>query len=274
MRKIILLTFGCLFFTVLNAQTPVCTPDQRYKDSTSVVYPTPFDATLNPKGGIDRPACLGIPYSFVFTLRVPDTFATNALGIPLRLRMDSASIGTTGAISGLPAGITYACNPPNCIFKPKTLGCVVLRGTTTAPIAVYKLSFKLKAFIELFPGGYEINYPDASIAPGEYNLRVVAATDAACRSSSTFDVTEIASMKAAPNPANLATTINIEAVESGDYRFEVTNLVGQSVFNTPLSMQRGLNSFELDTSELPNGIYMYTLSKGNKKLSHKLIVSK
>jgi hypothetical protein len=269
MRKVIFLFLGCFFFTTLNAQTPVCVPDAKYKDSTGYVYPLPFEAALNPKGGIDKPACIGKPYQFVFTLRVPDTVAL----LGSRLRLDSISINPTTGISGLPAGITYSCNPGNCVFKKNTLGCVVLRGTTTAPANTYKLSFTLKAFVELF-GGQEITYPNAALAPGEYNLRVVPATDAACTSSSTFDITEVASMTAAPNPAALSTFIKIDAAESGNYQFEVTNLVGQSVFSTPLSIQRGINALELSTEDMPNGIYIYTLSKGSKKLSEKLIVQK
>jgi hypothetical protein len=269
MRKMILFFLGCSFISALNAQTPVCVPDAKYKDSTGYVYPLPFDATLNPKGGIDKPACIGKPYDFVFTLRVPDTVAL----LGSKLRLDSILVHPTTGISGLPAGITYACNPGNCLFKKNTLGCVILRGTTNAPAATYKLNFTLKAYVELF-GSVDVTYPNASIAPGEYNLRVLAATDVACRSSSTFDLTEVASMSAAPNPAALSTLIKIDAAESGNYQFEVTNLVGQSVFTTPLSIQRGINALELNTEDMPNGVYIYTLSKGNKKLSEKLIVNK
>ena len=58
-----------VFFSVM-AQTPACIPNPLYKDSSSGVYPLPYDATLNPKGGIDKPACIGKPYEYVLTLKI------------------------------------------------------------------------------------------------------------------------------------------------------------------------------------------------------------
>ncbi len=268
MRKIIHLIIGCCFISALSAQTPVCVPNQLYKDSSAGAYPLPFDATTNPKGGIDKPVCIGKPYEFVFTLKVSDTIKT-ALGT---VRLDSVKLATTGAVTGLPVGITYACNPPNCVFPKKTMGCAVLRGTTTSPAGDYDLVINGKAYVELF-GGVDISFPGI-IAAGKYTLKVVAATNSACTTSAVFGVDEIAAMSAAPNPTSLSTLITIESGQTGLYDFSVFNLMGQSVFNTPLSIQAGTNSLTFSTENLPNGVYIYKLSKDNKQLSNKLVVNK
>lgn len=268
MRRILHLIIGCCFVSALSAQTPACVPNQLYKDSSAGAYPLPYDAVTNPKGGIDKPVCIGKPYEFVFTLKVSDTIKT-ALGT---VKLDSVKLATTGAVTGLPAGITYACNPPNCVFVKKTIGCAVLKGTTTSPAGDYDLVINGKAYVELF-GGVDISFPGI-IASGKYTLKVVAATNAACATSSVFGVDEIATMSAAPNPASLSTVITIESAQTGVYNFSVYNLMGQSVFNTPLSIQAGTNSLKLATEDFPKGVYIYKLSKDNKQLSSKLVVNK
>ena len=267
MRKILYLVISCFFITALSAQTPACVPNQLFKDSAAGVYPLPFDSVTRPKGGIDKPACLGKPYEFVFTMKIPDTLRT-ALGV---VKIDKVELATTGAIVGLPAGITYACNPPNCSFLKNTTGCAVLKGTTNAAVGPYDLVINGKAFVDLF-GAIEVSFPGL-LAAGKYTLRVVAANNAACTTASLFSPDEISTIAATPNPASLSTTINIESQQTGVYNFAVYNVVGQSVFSTPLSIQVGTNSLNLSTQDFPNGMYIYKLTKDNKQISNKLIVS-
>jgi hypothetical protein len=268
MRKILHLIIGCCFVSALSAQTPACVPNKLYKDSAAGVYPLPYDEALNPKGGITKPACLGKPYEFVFTIKVSDTISL----LGNRLRLDDVTLATTGAITGLPVGITYACDPPNCTFLKNTTGCAVLKGTTTAPIGNYDLTITGKANVEIF-GAQPVTFPGL-IAPGKYTVGVVAATNAACQTSALLGVDEIAAMSAAPNPANLSTLITIESVQTGLYDFSVYNLMGQSVYHTPLSIEAGINRVKLSTEDLPNGVYIYKLSRDNKQLSSKLVVNK
>jgi Secretion system C-terminal sorting domain len=268
MSKLLHIIIGCFFVSALAAQTPACVPNQLYKDSIAGVYPLPYDAMLNPSGGIPKPACIGKPYEFAFTIKVSDTIKYAGQNIPL----DSVKMATTGAITGLPVGITYACNPPNCTFLKKTMGCALLKGTTTSPAGDYDLVITVKAYVALF-GGVDISFPGA-ISSGKYTLKVVAATNAACATSSIFSADEIATMSASPNPTSLSTTINIESAQTGLFNFAVYNTMGQSVFSTPLSIQTGINSLTLSTEDLPNGVYIYKLSKDNKVLSNKFVVSK
>jgi hypothetical protein len=268
MRKILYLFISCFFITALSAQTPACVPNQLFKDSSVGVYPLPFDAVANPKGGIDKPACIGKPYSFVFTLKISDTLRT-ALGV---VKIDSVKLATTGAVTGLPAGITYACNPPSCNFAKNTTGCAVLRGTTTDAAKDYDLVINGKAYLDVF-GALDVSFPGI-VAAGKYTLKVVAANNAACTTASLFSPDEISTMAATPNPASLSTTINIESQQTGVYNFAVYNVVGQSVFNTPLSIQVGSNSLVINTESFPNGMYIYKLTKDNKQISNKLIVNR
>ena len=145
----ILIAFATFFSFNLKAQAPACTPNQLYKDSSAGVYPLPHDAATNPKGGITTPACIGKPFSFVFTIKA-DSITYSGF----RIGLDSITLTTTGAVAGLPAGLTYACNPPTCVFLPKVLGCAVLTGTVkdTATVKGYSLVITGKAYVGIFGG--------------------------------------------------------------------------------------------------------------------------
>ena len=261
--------------TALNAQTPACTPDIKYKDSTAGPYPRPFDAVNNPKGGIDKPACLGKPYSFTFTIKITDSITVKLFGNTVTLPLDSVVIAKTGGITGMPVGINYACNPPSCAFPKNTLNCVIISGTTATSNAIkdYSLQITGKAYNFLAPGGQEIKFPGPDF-PGEYLVKVLAASDPKCISAVQNLNAEISAMTSSPNPFGLNTRITIESNISGLFQFDVMDLMGKKVFHTPLSIQAGTNSLEFNADNLPNGIYIYSLSKGNKVMSNKFIVNK
>ena len=275
MSKILHILVGCLFITALNAQTPACIPDIKYKDSTAGPYPRPFDAVNNPKGGIDKPACLGKPYSFTFTIKITDSITVKLFGNTVTLPLDSVVIAKTGGITGMPVGINYACNPPSCAFPKNTLNCVIISGTTATSNAIkdYSLQITGKAYNFLAPGGQEIKFPGPDF-PGEYLVKVLAASDPKCISAVQNLNAEISVMTSSPNPFGLNTQITIESNISGLFQFDVMDLMGKNVYHTPLSIRAGTNSLEFNADNLPNGIYIYSLSKGNKVMSNKFIVNK
>lgn len=275
MSKIIHILLGCLFITALNAQTPACTPDQKFKDSTAGPYPRPFDAVNNPNGGIDKVACLGKPYSFTFTIKITDSITVNIFGNNVTLPLDSIVIAKTGGITGMPAGLNYACNPPSCSFPKKSLNCVIITGTTASsnPVKDYQLQITGKAYNFLAPSGQEIKFPGPDF-PGEYKIKVLAANDPKCLTAVENLNTEISLMKSAPNPFCTSTSINIESNVSGVFQFDVTDLTGRVVYHTPLSIQAGFNTLNFNGEDLPNGMYIYSLSKGVKIMSNRFIINR
>jgi Secretion system C-terminal sorting domain len=276
MRKIIHIILGCLFLTALNAQTPACVADVRYKDSAAGPYPLPYVAATNPNGGIDKVACLGKPYTFTFTIKVGDSISVPVLGTTLTLPLDSIVLKKTTGITGLPTGLSYACFPASCVFPKRTLGCAIITGTTATSNALkdYSLQINGQVYTYLTPNGYDVTFP-GSLFPGEYKLKVVAATDAKCTTSSVNDLnSEISSMTTYPNPVSSKAEIRVESNISSTYDFDVYNLVGHRVIHYPLSIQAGSNIMKLNTENLPNGIYIYSLSKGNKLMTNKFVVNK
>jgi hypothetical protein len=275
-----LLTIFCLINTyLLQAQTP-CVPNQLYKDTLAGVYPLPV-TEANPKGGIDKPACIGKSYSFTFTVKLTDTIYALIFGQVRAVPLDSINITKTNAIENMPVGLTYACNPPSCNYPKKTLGCLVISGTPTSvnPVRVYDLFIKGKVFSPLLAGvgildGYDVTFP-GDVAPGKYSISLLANNDPKCTASATPDLSEeIAELSLSPNPFNVSTTISIEAKLSGLFDFDVYDVLGNNVLHRPLSIQAGLNKIDINTESLSNGMYIYALKKGNRISSGKLIVHK
>ena len=271
----LLFVIFCCIFSAIQANAQACQPDNRYRDSLVGVYPSPVTAA-NPNGGIAKPACIGRAFSFTFTVKISDTITVPLLG---KIPLDSLTMATTGAVANLPTGLTYACNPGNCIFRRNTTGCVIIQGIPAATNALrnYSLVISGKAFSSNFifqtgyPNGYPATFP-GDLFPGEYTLRLLANNDPGCVSA-TNDLTEVSNFAAFPNPTNGKTVITIESSVSDKFEFSLTNIMGQRVETRPLSIQVGTNIFEFNTSDLPNGIYLYALSKGSRVVSNKLIVN-
>ena len=189
-----LIFLGILISSFLQlAYSQSCQPDSIYRDSSAGVYPKPI-TPANPNGGIDKIACIGKPYEFVFTVNIPDTLTVP--GIPTLLHLKSAKIDTSGAILNLPEGISYSCNPPNCEFAKQTTGCIILHGTPSnnAIPGIYKPEITLTINTTLFP--VTVKYPGPYF-PGEYLLTLL---DAQCLNSSKDVDKEFANWY--PNPAD------------------------------------------------------------------------
>ena len=270
MKKIILfITCGLLSCIQLNAQDVACQPDQTFADSAQVVSPLPLDPATG-IGGIEAfPACIGEPYELIFSFRVGDSTAINGFAVDL-LR---AELATTGAVEGLPEGVNYFCNPPDCIFADTTLGCIVLRGTPTDGNTVGVTPLIITATVVVDGLGSITETIPGRIFTGEYNLVLNEA--GGCESVSTNDyLAQNISLANIPNPVVAQTTIEMSSDISGDFQFTVFDVVGKQLHSEQIQLTTGYNSFNYDASELEAGMYIYSVSNGTGAISEKMIVSR
>ncbi len=270
MKKIILF-IGCgLFcFLQLNAQDVACQPDQAFADSTQVVSPLPLDPSTG-MGGIEAfPACIGEPYELIFTFRIGDSTSINGFGVDL-LR---AEIATTGGIEGLPEGVNYFCNPPDCIFPDTTLGCIILTGTPTANNTAGVSPLIITATVVVDGLGSITETIPGRIFTGEYNLVLNEA--GGCESVSTNDyLAQNISLGNIPNPVVAQTMIEVSSDISGDFQFNVFDVAGKRLHAEQIQLTTGYNSFNYDASELESGMYIYSVSNGTGAISEKMIVNR
>ncbi len=267
-QKLILFIFCIVSFTALHAQTPACTPDKRYQDSSAGVYPLPHSST-RPNAGITKAACLSTAYNFVFTVKAD---SVNITGIGA-VSVDSITIATTGAIKGLPGGLSYACNPPSCGFKNKVLGCVVIQGTPLATDTLKDYSLEITGKAYVFPFTSTQTFPSATF-PGDYTITLLAKGSAKCNSTPTEDLQNFVNgIKILPNPANEAIHVSFNVQQAGEYFLRVMNVVGVTSVQNKINLTQGANEMSFDVQNLNNGLYFYSITKDNQTFTEKFVVN-
>ncbi|MCC6723885.1 MAG: T9SS type A sorting domain-containing protein [Saprospiraceae bacterium] len=253
------------FASMLAAQN--CNPDLTYADSTAGVYPKPYEPTLTPNGGITECAVIGQPFEFTFTIVINDTLTYSGLSFPL----DSVLVTS---VSGLPQGVNYTCDPPNCHFLGNTIGCAKLSGVPTSgnTPGAYDLLIGGSAYVNgsVFP--LPISFPDANLAPGTYTIHLNASSSDPCAATATKDISKQVSIKTVPNPAQGESQIKINSQISGQFQFQVVDLLGNRIQQRQLNLVFGENTVNLDASELSNGFYLLMLSNERGQVTQKLVV--
>jgi hypothetical protein len=238
-----------------------CTPDPQYADSTGFVFPPPYHPVEEPEGGIPAPACIGAYYEFQWTINTPDTVLFPvAPGFEISVALEHLKLSTSGAISNLPEGINYICNPPDCQFNVGVLGCVLLYGTPTANNAPGSFDLYFTGQLKTKSiGTLNVNFPDPNLYPGNYFLELLSPNDPQCLAS--VNDPRLAGMpsRIIPNPATDWSNLEVEVFQSGPARLEVLDLAGRSQLSRTIDLTEGINQIALDLSELQSGFWFYRL---------------
>ncbi len=266
-RASILIAFALVCFAgQLMGQ---CTPNPIYQDSSVGVYPPPISAET-PNGGINIPACVNEPYAFTLTFKVPPTFEFGGT----ELELFSVTVPTTGAVSPLPEGLTYACNPPSCEFTPDGgLGCLIIQGTPTANNEIKEYDLMITdVVIDNTIGPLTFNFPNEIIpgADGQYLLDLREQGN--CVTSTENVLETFVQVSMAPNPATDWTNLTINSDIEGTFQLEVNNFTGQRIANREIRLIQGENRFELNTAEYAEGLYHVTIQNNEGAISKKLLI--
>ena len=169
-----------------------------------IISPLPFDET-SMTGGIETSACINSPYEHVFTIVIPEEAPVG----PITLGVDSMSIPTTDGLMGLPVGMSYACNPPNCIFQVDEPSCLVIYGTAdeTNDIGDYNLTIDITIFSLIGP--VPLTEPGGQI-PGSYTIVLEDENSPNCFVVGTDDVFATSlDFQNVPNPFSDYTQIQV-----------------------------------------------------------------
>ena len=82
------------------------------------------------------------------------------------------------------------------------------------------------------------------------------------------------SVNVAPNPANTAANITVNAAHNSSAKVSVINTLGQVVYSSNVSLTAGTNTISLDVKEYAVGVYNVVVESDNASVTRKLTVSK
>ena len=264
MKKLLPLLFVVSFATTAFSQ--VCVRDSSILLTGALLSPAYWD-TITKQYNLND-ACVNHPYNQSITINVPSTFS----GIPINF----VSVPTTGAILDLPIGLTYTCDPPNCVFNKSTLACIRIFGTPTIANVPVPDTFdlKIKVTINASPlGVFALDFPEGipNLPNPHYYL---ALKNEQCLVGTYDQNSSLGYVKNAPNPFSNETTITVESIVPGDFQFEVFDLVGQRLHAQLSRLDAGVYEFSFDGSHLPNGSYFYSIGNRDGKVSRRLVVAR
>lgn len=263
--------FLCAFCSALNGFTQTCVFDSTILITGAIVSPEPWSPSapfIN-----TNPACVNDPYLQSITFNVPDSI--QAPGVPIPFAITNIAIPTSGALTGLPAGLTYLCTPPNCVFPKNTLGCLLIYGTpnnTNIAPDTTELSVTVNVTSSSFPFPIPIQFP-GTIAP-DSKFFIILKEQGQCISSTTDLGRQIAQIKSAPNPFSNQTIITVTALVNDQFQFELFNITGQRVLADQMQLFQGENQYTLDAGNLPNGAYYFVIGNGTGRAAHRVIISR
>lgn len=242
--KKLLLVISIVGFGLTNA-TAQCTPDitapaPNYADSTFGAWP---DTVIN-----FAAATVGVPYTQELQFKVP----TDAGVVVAALAGNPITSFTVDDVTGLPAGLSYACNIASCVFNGGTVGCALISGTCTTP-GTYSISIDVTGSISVF--GFPTTAPYQFVG---YKIIVGQA-----------GVVEaiINPISIHPNPATNEITLDGLNAQMKITAVNIKNMEGKLMKNVPVtssSMTVSLDGFE-------SGVYFVEVSHAGGNATLKFI---
>ena len=267
MKKTLTILFTLFCTLSLAAQFPMCNRDSVILGTDSLVWPLPYTSAA-PNFNLNE-ACIDHPYNQSLTINVPNTITTSNVTFPVT----SIDIATFNAIRDLPIGLTYACDPPNCVFLANTLGCIVLYGTpTSANTAPDTFDLVISGVVQtIIPIPLSNLLAELSDPDAHYYLTL---NTPECLVGNYELGKQFTLLKNAPNPFGNQTLITAESLVAGDFQFEVFDLLGQRLYLQKLRLETGRNEFTFDAGELANGAYFYSLGSREGKAIRRMIIAR
>ena len=263
MRKILLLATLFTSFCFTQGIAQVCNP---LPIPIAGVYPNPLiDATL-PSGEV------GTAYSTAITIIVAgDTTIdlSDIIGFPVPPIQANIASQRVNGMSDLPPGLSYACNPSDCMVMGDSSGCVAITGTPTmagnyAPNMDTEIGVVVPQSTPVI-GGDTIFLPIPGLT---YDLEITDPTV----SIDDINEDEVALLDFGPNPFNSTTKIHYATAKPGMVSFTVRDLNGKSMYEYSYRATTGENVLEFDRQGMASGIYFATISNGQSAATLKLVI--
>ena len=253
MIKKLLFSFALLTAFGLTKSQAQCIPDISCIPGSTAYGICPDSATGMAIGTV------GVPYTQVMSVKVPAD--PSSFGAPAGTGLTSIEII---GVDSLAPGLTYACVPSSCDFPAPSNGCVLISGT---PTVVWNKVIVVKGLGHLtlpilgtpFTQGID-NTQYRSIVLGPASV-------------SSLDLTKFDVDQNSPNPFSESAEIRFSSVDNSNADFKVFNMLGAIIYNKNFKTSKGLNSIKIEANSFAPGVYIYSITSGDKTITKRMIVA-
>lgn len=205
-----------------------CTPGANFSDSLFGAWP---DTTENLPG-----AAANVPYTTTLNFKVP----LNASDVVDGLNGTIQNF-VVNNVTGLPAGLSYACNTSNCTFNGGSTGCAQISGTPTI-LGSYPVTIEVTGNINI---GFGIIVPAPYVFTG---YRIVVGTAGI---EGVFE----GNLTLVPNPVQ--ENLSINGLNSTD-EIAIYSIAGELLIS---QKGNGSSTMDVNCAELTKGIYILKCSR-------------
>jgi hypothetical protein len=218
-------------------------------------------------------ATINVPYEEVIFVKAPTSAADIDETLPDIVAIDSLRLDDvlldngTGFVSLNSVGLYLTCNnngdsPNPCVFLPGNAYCGDIAGTPTVA-GEFPVKIAVTGFLDFFgPQAIPYEFEGYTLIVNGGNISV----------SETVAVQALTVGQNSPNPAVDVTNIQYELTVPSEVEVVVINLVGTQVYSKKAMGKKGVNNFRLDTSDLESGVYLYSVTAGEKKFTRRMLV--
>jgi len=136
----------------------------------------------------------------------------------------------------------------------------------------FAIADSLSYFLESKNGKvYQVQFTDfGGFMTGKANFRYRAVSNPLSVSKTNF----IGEPSLYPNPAQNSTTVLFKSLKASDLKLTITGLTGKVLHQSVRKATNGLNAWELNTSSLPTGNYIISLSNKEGATHQKMTITK
>lgn len=210
------------------------------------------------------PAYIGSAYSTEIQIVMPTDTTTFVPQLGTTVTLGINYFHATG-VDGLPSGFTYACNPADCKFPGGGTGCILLSGPALTAEATYDLVVHVTPNVNHQVLG-DFDGPATTVEGYKIVAQPVGITEVF--NTNTFQVGQNV-----PNPFDGTTTVNYSNPNIEEVEFTVFDMLGKVVHNEKTMSEAGMNKFVFNSATHAPGVYMYTVSNGEKAFTKRMIIA-
>ncbi len=253
MIKKLLFSFVLTAALGFTGAAQICTPDVSCVPPGQDYGLCPDSATGIASGTV------GVAYTQVMSIKVPAD--ASSFGAPSGTGLTSIEIGS---VDSLAPGLTYTCLPSSCVFPANTNGCVLISGT---PTMVWNKQIIIHAIGHLtFP------ITGTPFSQGIDNTQYRSIVNAAA-SVETLDLTKFDVNQNIPNPFSESSEIRFSTVDNSNVDFKVFNMLGAVIYTKSFKTQKGANVIKIEGNSFAPGVYIYSITNGDKTITRRMIVA-